>query len=65
LKQLNSIFRVRNAVAAQLTDGIPLKEASSITELSCSQLDRGRQALKDFHLSQFLSSVSYKLFLFY
>jgi hypothetical protein len=64
LKQLNSIFRVRNAVAAQLTDGIPLKETCSITEISRSQLDRGRQTLKDFHLSQFLSSVSYKLFFF-
>jgi hypothetical protein len=64
LKQLNSMPHVRNAVAAQLTDGIPLKEASSITELSRSQLDRGRQTLKDFHLSQFLSSVSYKLFFF-
>jgi hypothetical protein len=42
---------VRNAVAAQLTDGIPLKEACSIIGLSCSQLDRGHQTLKDFHLS--------------
>jgi transposase-like protein len=55
---------VRNAVAAQLTDGIPLKEACSITGLSRSQLDRGRQTLKNFHLSQFLSSVSYKLLFF-
>jgi hypothetical protein len=62
LKHLNSMPSVRNAVAAQLTDGIPLKEACSITGLSCSQLDRGHQTLKDFHLSQFLSSVSYKLF---
>jgi hypothetical protein len=62
-KEMSSVPRFRNVLAARLTDGLSREEAANITGLSLRQIDRGRQSMNSIKLCDILHKV--RFFLFY
>jgi hypothetical protein len=62
-KEMISVPRFRNVLAARLTDGLSREEVANITGLSLRQIDRGRQSMNSIKLCDILHKV--RFFLFY